>query len=94
MPNARCRFGHHQAPPAAHEAGRPVIGQPSDGRAARGPAAGNLLTAAVLLAIVLGGTLPVPLYVRYEQQFGSGRRGHRGLRRLPTGHPVRAGSAG
>jgi hypothetical protein len=33
---------------------------------------GNLLTAAVLLAIVLGGTLPVPLYVRYEQPFGSG----------------------
>ena len=51
------------------------MGQPSDGSAARARRRGYLLTAAVLLAIMLGGTLPVPLYVRYEQQFGSGPLG-------------------
>ena len=48
------------------------MGQPSDGSAARARRRGYLLTAAVLLAFMLGGTLPVPLYVRYEQQFGFG----------------------
>jgi MFS family permease len=31
---------------------------------------GCLLIAAVLPATMLGGTLPVPLYAQYEQQFG------------------------
>jgi hypothetical protein len=37
------------------------MGQPSDGSAARARRRGYLLTAAVLLAFMLGGTLPVPL---------------------------------
>jgi hypothetical protein len=37
------------------------MGQPSDGSAARARWRGYLLTAAVLLAFMLGGTLPVPL---------------------------------
>ena len=36
---------------------------------------GYALTAAVLLLIMLGGTLPVPLYVLYEQQMGFGPLG-------------------
>ena len=34
-----------------------------------------ILTAAVLLAVMAGGTLPVPLYVLYEQQMGFGPLG-------------------
>src|ERR1022692_2073878 len=33
---------------------------------------GYILTAAVLLATMVGGTLPIPLYVLYEQQMGFG----------------------
>ncbi len=36
---------------------------------------GYLLTAAVLLATMVGGTLPIPLYVLYEQQMGFGPLG-------------------
>ena len=36
---------------------------------------GYILTAAVLLAVMAGGTLPVPLYVLYEQQMGFGPLG-------------------
>ena len=35
----------------------------------------HAFTAAVLLLIMLGGTLPVPLYVLYEQQMGFGPLG-------------------
>jgi hypothetical protein len=48
-------------PPGRRRAGRPIMGQPSDGSAARARWRGYLLTAAVLLAFMLGGTLPVPL---------------------------------
>ena len=43
--------------------------------ASRARQRGYLLTAGVLLAIMLGGTLPVPLYVLYERQFGFGPLG-------------------
>jgi hypothetical protein len=33
------------------------------------------LTAAVLLLVMLGGTLPVPLYVLYERKMGFGPLG-------------------
>jgi predicted MFS family arabinose efflux permease len=36
---------------------------------------GYILTAAVLLATMAGGTLPIPLYVLYEQQMGFGPLG-------------------
>ena len=36
---------------------------------------GYILTAAVLLATMVGGTLPIPLYVLYEQQMGFGPLG-------------------
>ena len=36
---------------------------------------GYILTAAVLLAVMIGGTLPIPLYVLYEQQMGFGPLG-------------------
>jgi hypothetical protein len=36
---------------------------------------GYRLTAAVLLIMMLGGTLPVPLYVLYEKQMGFGPLG-------------------
>ena len=36
---------------------------------------GYILTAAVLLAVMAGGTLPVPLYVLYGQQMGFGPLG-------------------
>ena len=36
---------------------------------------GYILTAAVLLAMMVGGTLPIPLYVLYEQQMGFGPLG-------------------
>ena len=36
---------------------------------------GYRLTAAVLLMVMLGGTLPVPLYVLYERQMGFGPLG-------------------
>ena len=36
---------------------------------------GYLLTAAVLLVVMTGGTLPIPLYVLYEQQMGFGPLG-------------------
>ncbi len=36
---------------------------------------GYILTAAVLLAVMAGGTLPIPLYVLYEQQMGFGPLG-------------------
>jgi hypothetical protein len=36
---------------------------------------GYILTAVVLLAVMAGGTLPVPLYVLYEQQMGFGPLG-------------------
>ena len=54
-----------------------------------------LIPVSLLLAIMLGGTLPVPLYLRSERHLGSGPAGgHGGLRRLRSGHPGRAGSAG
>jgi hypothetical protein len=64
LPNARCRFGHHPAPPAARApAGRAGRLWASRRMAARrGPRWRDyLLTAAVLLAFMRGGTLPVPL---------------------------------
>ncbi len=85
-------------PPAARatagRVGRLWASRPMAAR--RGPGGGaNLLAAAVLLAIMLGGTLPVPLYLRSERHLGSGPAGgHGGLRRLRSGHPGRAGSAG
>jgi hypothetical protein len=36
---------------------------------------GYALTAGVLLVMMLGGTLPVPLYVLYEKQMGFGPLG-------------------
>ena len=36
---------------------------------------GYYLTAGVLLAIMTGGTLPIPLYVLYEKQMGFGPLG-------------------
>src|SRR5580658_8939805 len=36
---------------------------------------GYRLTAAVLLMVMLGGTLPIPLYVLYEKQMGFGPLG-------------------
>ena len=36
---------------------------------------GYILTAAVLLAVMAGGTLPIPLYVLYEKQMGFGPLG-------------------
>ena len=50
-------------------------GPGAGGSASRARRRGYLLTAGVLLAIMLGGTLPVPLYVLYERQFGFGSLG-------------------
>jgi MFS family permease len=36
---------------------------------------GYILTAGVLVALMMGGTLPVPLYVLYERQMGFGPLG-------------------
>src|ERR1700727_1084312 len=40
---------------------------------------GYVLTAAVLVAVMLGGTLPIPLYVLYEPKRGFGPRGVTGV---------------
>jgi MFS family permease len=49
----------------------------STGRGIRGSGRprGYLLTAGVLVAVMMGGTLPVPLYVLYEKQMGFGPLG-------------------
>ena len=36
---------------------------------------GYILAAAVLLAVMAGGTLPIPLYVLYEKEMGFGPLG-------------------
>src|ERR1700733_14477594 len=43
--------------------------------AAPGRRAGYAITAGVLVAVMLGGTLPIPLYVLYEPKMGFGPLG-------------------
>ena len=45
------------------------------GASSRPDAAAITLTAGVLLVMMLGGTLPIPLYVLYEKQMGFGPLG-------------------
>jgi MFS family permease len=47
----------------------------TDGVQARARRRGYVLTAGVLLVMMLGGTLPIPLYVLYEKQLGFGPLG-------------------
>jgi MFS family permease len=47
----------------------------TDGRQVRARRRGYVLTAGVLLVMMLGGTLPIPLYVLYEKQMGFGPLG-------------------
>jgi MFS family permease len=47
----------------------------ADGVQARARRRGYVLTAGVLLVMMLGGTLPIPLYVLYEKQLGFGPLG-------------------
>ena len=47
----------------------------TSGEVASGSRRGYILTAGVLVAVMAGGTLPIPLYVLYEQQMGFGPLG-------------------